>query len=116
MLRDRREQAAFVVAGMGSLDQARLRFAGRDEPELVTGALEILTLTGSLSRDGAHLHMSISDRDGRVLGGHVAHDCRVRTTAEILLVLMPEWSFSRELDPATDYPELAIRANTEPRP
>ena len=101
--------AAFVIGGIGSLHQARLRFAGREESEALTGDLEILTLAGSISTEGAHLHMSIADEDGRVIGGHVAYDCIVRTTAEVLIVLLPTWSFSREPDQFTGYRELVVR-------
>lgn len=102
--------AAFVVGGIGSLHRARLRLAGKAEPEVLNGDLEILTLAGSISADGAHLHMSLADAAGRVMGGHVGYDCVVRTTAEVLLVLLPEWSFGRKLDRATGYAELVLRA------
>ncbi|SAL12249.1 DNA-binding protein [Caballeronia terrestris] len=101
--------AAFVLQGIGSLSVARLRYAGIDDPAQLTGDFEILTFAGSLSIDGAHLHMSISDRDGRVFGGHVATGCIVRTTAEILIALLPEHTFSRESDPRTGFPELVVR-------
>jgi predicted DNA-binding protein with PD1-like motif len=102
-------EAAFVVAGMGSLSTVRLRFAG--VPELATfhGDFEILTLSGTLSPDGAHLHASVSDADGRVLGGHVGTGNIVRTTAEVLVAVLPTWSFSREDDPETGYDELVVR-------
>ncbi|MGB8433346.1 MAG: PPC domain-containing DNA-binding protein [Burkholderiales bacterium] len=108
-LHERVLRAAFVIGGIGSLSQARLRLAGRKEPKALSGDLEILTLAGSISIDGAHLHMSLADANGRVVGGHVAYECLVRTTAEVLLVLLPEWSFARELDPATGFRELTIR-------
>jgi predicted DNA-binding protein with PD1-like motif len=108
-LADRGVAAAFVIGGIGSLRQARLRFAGRNEPEALSGDLEILTLAGSISTDGAHLHMSVADANGRVVGGHVAYDCLVRTTAEVLIALLPEWSFAREPDPGTGFRELVIR-------
>jgi len=100
--------AAFVVSGIGSLSAARLRFAGLAEPCLLEGATEIVTLAGTLSPDGAHLHMSVADARGVLSGGHVATGCVVRTTAEVLVALLPEWSFTREPDPATGYPELVI--------
>jgi len=105
-------EAAFVVAGIGSLREARLRFAGRDELQHTVGDLEILTLSGTLGAGGAHLHASLSDADGRVLGGHVAPGCIVRTTAEILLALLDDVRFAREPDAATGYAELAIRPRT----
>ena len=102
--------AAFVVQGIGSLSVAHLRFAGIDHATELRGDLEVLTLAGSVAPDGAHLHMSIADAQGRVYGGHVAMGCIVRTTAEILLAVLPEHAFSRELDVAgSGFRELAIR-------
>ena len=101
-------EAGFVLQGIGSLSVAQLRYAGVAQPAELRGDLEILTLAGSISADGAHLHMSVSDAQGRVLGGHVGLGCIVRTTAELLLALLPGQRFTRELDPTTGYPELKI--------
>jgi len=100
--------AAFVMQGIGSLSVANLRYAGLDQPTRLTGDLEILTLAGSLATDGAHLHMAVSDAQGHVSGGHVSAGCIVRTTAEILLVRLAGFRFSREFDPRTGFPELSI--------
>lgn len=110
LLGQQASHAAFVIQGIGSLSVAQLRFAGAETPTELRGELEILTLAGSVSPDGAHLHMSVSDAQGRVLGGHVAPGCIVRTTAELLLVLLPGHRFSRELDSSTGYRELQIRS------
>ncbi|CAG9224105.1 PPC domain-containing protein [Paraburkholderia sabiae] len=101
--------AAFVMQGIGSLSVAQLRFAGIDQPTELRGDLEILTLAGSVAPDGAHLHMSVSDAEGRVFGGHAARGCIVRTTVEILLALLPDHAFSREPDPQSGFMELFIR-------
>lgn len=99
----------FVVAGIGSLAHAQLRLAGEPGPTRIEGPLEILTLSGSLSPDGVHLHISLSDATGRVLGGHVCAGCIVLTTAELLIAPLPEGSLGRESDPATGYAELVVR-------
>jgi len=101
--------AGFVLQGIGSLGAARIRLAGIDAPTELRGDLEILTLAGSVAPDDAHLHISVSDAQGRVTGGHVAQGCLVRTTAELLLALLPDHAFSREDDPATGFKELVIR-------
>lgn len=103
-------RAAFVVQGIGSLSVAQLRFAGADAPTEIRGDLEILTVAGSVSPDGAHLHMSIADARGHVLGGHVAPGCTIRTTAELLLAVLPEHEFGREVDANTGFMELVIRS------
>jgi len=104
----RSSSATFVISAIGSLTLARLRLAGAAEPDILRGDLEILTLAGTVARNGAHLHMSVADSHGRVLGGHVAHGCIVRTTVEVLLLLLPDWSFNREADPATGFAELVV--------
>ncbi|KAA1013122.1 DNA-binding protein [Paraburkholderia panacisoli] len=114
VLRQRKLRAAFVIQGIGSLSVAQLRFAGNDDPTELRDNLEILTLAGSISSDGAHLHMSVADPRGRVFGGHVAHGCAVRTTAEILLALLPEHRFSREYDLSSGFMELVIRSEPPP--
>jgi uncharacterized protein len=105
--------AAVVISGIGSLSDARVRLAGANQPDNLRGDLEILTLAGTVGGDTSHLHMSVADSEGRVIGGHVAHGCIVRTTAEVVLLLLPDWSFKRELDPATGFAELVISRRGE---
>jgi len=102
--------AAFVASGIGSLRCARLRLAAATGAHALDEDLEILTLAGTISGNGSHLHISVADAQGQVSGGHVSYGCIVRTTAEVLLLLLlPEWSFSREPDPATGFAELVVR-------
>lgn len=110
-------RAAFVLSGIGSLSTAGLRFAGAAQPARLTGDMEILSLSGTVAvnvthsgaRSSSHLHMALSTSTGQVLGGHVAAGCVVRTTAEVLLALLPEWEFAREPDAATGFDELVVR-------
>jgi predicted DNA-binding protein with PD1-like motif len=102
-------EAAFVVSGIGSLGVAHLRLAGAVEVLQLDGPLEVLTLSGSISMNGSHVHASLSDAQGRVLGGHLGYGCSVRSTAEVLLALLPQWHFAREPDAATGYDELVAR-------
>ena len=50
------ERAGCVISGIGSLSLAQLRLAGHQEPTTIRGDLEILSLAGTLSPDGSHLH------------------------------------------------------------
>ena len=101
--------SAFVVAGIGSLVEARLRYAGEATETRIEGPLEILSLSGTLGAGGSHLHMAVSDAAGRVYGGHVGRGNVVRTTAEVLLAPLPDWSLGRAHDPATGFAELVVR-------
>jgi predicted DNA-binding protein with PD1-like motif len=104
------EQAGCVISAVGSLSLVELRLAGATQVTAIHGELEILSLSGTLSPDGAHLHIAVADRKGAVIGGHLCAGSLVRTTAELVIGLLPEWQFRRELDPATGYAELQIRA------
>lgn len=102
-------QAACVVSAVGSFSRAVLRYAAQPDGTLLPGPLELVTLSGTLSRDGPHLHASVSDAAGQVKGGHVMPGCIVRTTAEVVVGLLPGWDFSRAQDAATGYQELVVR-------
>jgi hypothetical protein len=88
------ELAGCLISAVGSLSLAQLRLAGATEAIGIHGELEILSLSGTLSPDGAHLHIAASGSSGTVIGGHLCAGSLVRTTAE--------------LDPATGYAELRI--------
>jgi predicted DNA-binding protein with PD1-like motif len=108
-------RAAFVLSAIGSLSTAGIRLAGAEQPTRLTGEMEILTLSGTVAvaddgKTSSHMHMAISTVTGQVMGGHVAPGCIVRTTAEVLLALLPDWQFTREPDAATGYDELVVRA------
>lgn len=109
LLRQEGVQAGCVISGIGSLSVARLRLAGQEAITPLSGDLEILSLAGTLSPDGAHLHIAVAENAGTVTGGHLCPGSLVRTTAELVVGLLPEWHFSRKLDPATGYAELQIR-------
>jgi predicted DNA-binding protein with PD1-like motif len=102
-------RAACVVSAIGSLTRAVLRYAGEPGGSVIDGPLELLTLAGTLGAGGVHLHASVSDAKGRVYGGHLMPGCTVRTTAEIVLGLLPNHVFERVPDPATGYLELLPR-------
>lgn len=101
--------AFFVVAGIGSLSGASLRLAAAEVATCLAGPFEIISLAGTLATDGTHLHMSIADGAGRILGGHVGYGNTIGTTAEVLLVAVEGWRFARVFDPATGYRELEAR-------
>lgn len=105
---DRRVQAGCIVTAVGSLSRAVIRFGGRAEGAAIEGDLEIVSLTGTLSPDGVHLHIAIADGDGRVTAGHMLEGCVVRTTAEVVIGELDDLRFRRVKDEQTGYRELKI--------
>lgn len=102
-----------VVSGIGSLDLAMLRYAGSEAPARLLGPWELISLAGTVSADGAHLHALVSDSEGRVLGGHVCAGCIVATTAELALLPLNSQRLGRAVDPATGYSELLISPSAQ---
>ena len=103
------DMAACVLSCVGSLRAAVLRYADQPQGTALAGPLELLALSGTLSADGPYLHGSVADAQGRVRGGHVMPGCVVRTTAEIVLAVLPGWSFARVPDAATGFMELVAK-------
>ena len=102
-------QAGFILTAVGSLKQATLRFANRDNAQLFKEKFEIVSLVGTLSLDGIHLHISLSDRNGKTLGGHLLIGCIIYTTAEIVIGTSEDFIFLRTVDEVTGYKELEIK-------
>lgn len=101
-------QAAVVLSGVGSLSHWRVRCAdGRTIHEAEAHA-EIVSLQGTLSMHGMHLHISLAQEDLSVIGGHLATGCIVHTTAEIVLLAFSGTCFLRAYDNETGYKELTI--------
>ena len=107
-IREQREQAGWLISGIGSLSVVQLRLAGQQVTTTIRGDLEIISMAGSLSTDGVHLHLAIADHNGAVIGGHLCHGSKVRTTAELMLGLLDSYQFLRKPDAATGYAELVV--------
>lgn len=101
-------KAGFVATCVGSLRQANLRMANQPEATKLAGKFEIVSLVGTLSRDGLHLHISISDSIGKMTGGHLLTDNLIYTTAEIIIGELEDVVFERKIDPETTYDELVV--------
>ena len=99
-----------IVTAVGSLYPAQMRMAKGETIRQFSDHYEITSLTGTLSADGVHLHITLSDETGNAIGGHLTYGCVVNTTAEIVIMsLDDEYSFTREFDESTGYNELVIR-------
>lgn len=107
-------QAACVISAVGSLSRAVLRYAAEPQGTVLAEPLELITLSGTLSPDGLHLHASVADARGQLRAGHVMPGCIVRTTAEIVLALLPGWAFGREHDAGTGFKELVAKRVASP--
>ena len=102
-------QAGWIITCVGSLTQAQLRYANQTNGTILNGHYEIVSLTGTVSTNGSHLHLSVSDSVGKTTGGHLLTGNLVYTTAEIIIGESKEWIFTREKDGSTPWEELQIK-------
>ena len=110
---DHQLQAACVISAVGSLSEVSLRLANRAETTTFEGKHEIISLSGTLSKNGIHLHMSVANSDGQVFGGHVMEGSVIHTTLEIVIAELKELVFTREPCSLSGYKELIVNARSE---
>jgi predicted DNA-binding protein with PD1-like motif len=107
-VREKHIQAGCILSGVGSLTHATLRLADREVLSEYQGPFEIVSITGTVSIHGSHLHISISDGDGKTIGGHFEAGCKIYTTAEIVVAVFTDVIYKREFAEDSGYDELTI--------
>ncbi len=104
-------QSVSVVTCVAGVKDARLRMAGatptKQDVRHFEGEYEVVSLVGTVAGFKPHLHISMSDIEGRVFGGHL-RAAIVVWTAEITLMNDSSVHFKRELDTETGFKDLVI--------
>ena len=106
MVKENNIKAGCILSVVGSLSKASLRLADGKKVKSWDKPFEIVSGTGTVSVNGCHIHIAISDEDGDVFGGHLKEGCVVNTTAEIVLLVFPDTEYKRVFDEETGYDEL----------
>ena len=101
-------EAGCILSGVGSLTHAVLRLANREVYNEYQGYFEIVSITGTVSIHGSHLHVSISNGDGVTIGGHLVSGCKIYTTAEIVIAAFSDVVYKREFAEDSGYDELTV--------
>ena len=107
-VKEKHIEAGCILSGVGSLTQATIRLANREFNSEYEGHFEIVSITGTVSIHGSHLHISISDGDGKTIGGHFESGCKIYTTAEIVLAVFHDVVYKREPAEDSGYDELTV--------
>lgn len=109
-------KAGFIITCVGGLNQATMRMAGavpeKQDIRTYEGDFEITSLVGTVSVNGVHLHMSISDKEGKSFGGHLKEGTLIHPTAEVVIGEDEQTTYTRELDEETGFPELVVTDGT----
>ena len=109
LVKEKNIGAGWIATVVGSLTQYNIRFANQPEGSRGEGHFEIVSLTGTVSTNGSHLHISVSDSTGKTIGGHLLDGNIVYTTAEIVISETDDVVFTREKDGSTPWEELQVK-------
>lgn len=101
-------EAGCVLSSVGSLRRAVLRFANNHSFSEFEEFFEIASITGTVSLHGSHLHISISDAQGKTIGGHMESGCKIYTTAEVVILTLDDSIYKREFAEDSGYEELVV--------
>lgn len=113
-LAQQRQASGFVLSVVGNLSQAAFQCPGQTGPTVLQGELEIITLQGTLSPQGVHLHLSLSDSECQVWGGHLEPGTLVLKGADLLVGLLDDANTAQQPIAATA-PPVAAHSPAEPR-
>lgn len=101
-------QAGVILSSVGCVINGRIRLADGKSIRELEERLEIISINGTLSLDGSHLHISYSDMKGMVIGGHLVEGNIINTTCELVIGEFSQYSFKRSFDEETGYKEIEI--------
>jgi predicted DNA-binding protein with PD1-like motif len=106
-------KAGVILAAVGGLENAIFRTSKFDSGEHpikeIEGPLELVSCEGTLSKDGCHIHVSVSNREGICYGGHLKDGCKVFVTIELVIGVFDDVTYSRTLDTETGFNELTAQ-------
>lgn len=102
-------ESAWIQTAVGSLTDYHIRFANQPNGSKDSGHFEIVSLVGTLSVNGSHIHISVSDSTGKTIGGHLLEGNIIYTTAEIVIGSSNQFQFKREEDGTTPWKELQVK-------
>lgn len=109
---DHHIHTGFILSAAGNLTQNTIGFANEPDSNQAAGHFEVVSLTGLLSTEGNHIHLSVSDSTGRTLGGHLLDGNPAYTTLEEVIGKDLDHSYHREKDITFGYKELVIKKKT----
>ncbi len=108
-VKNRKIKAGIILTIVGNLKKVILRMPGGKVLKTYEGSFEIVSAVGTLESGNSHIHMSLSDVNGNVFGGHLKEGSLVGVTAEVVVGELDNTFFSRKFDKQTGYEELVVK-------
>ncbi|OGZ61918.1 MAG: hypothetical protein A3H51_02880 [Candidatus Spechtbacteria bacterium RIFCSPLOWO2_02_FULL_38_8] len=110
LIRENNIKAGVIASLVGGLSKAVLRIpVVSDKGQAIKTyekPFEIVSATGTLGNGDMHIHISVSDVEGNVFGGHLKEGCVVRGTVEVVILIFDDVIYKRVFDEETGYDEL----------
>ncbi len=100
--------SGFVLGVVGNLTKASFQCPGQAEPTVLEGDLEVITLNGTFSPEGVHLHLSLSDGACQVWGGHLEPGTIVQKGVDLLIGVLEQSEGSLKQQASTPRLEIAV--------
>ena len=100
--------SGFVLGVVGNLTKASFQCPGQAEPTVLEGDLEVITLNGTFSPEGVHLHLSLSDGACQVWGGHLEPGTIVQKGVDLLIGVLEQREVRPALQNAAAAPRIEI--------
>lgn len=102
-------EAGVILSAVGCIKHLHIRLAEAKEYIDREACYEIVSVTGTVSKDDVHIHISVSDNTGATVGGHLKDGTIVDTTCEVVIYELTNYIFGREPDELTGYDEISIK-------
>ena len=113
-----------ILSGLGSLDGVRFcnpiyipekkAKYGYGEPTYLDEVIELTGLSGIICHDdegvtNLHVHVTLSDKDGKAYGGHLVEGTKVLLTVDVVVAEIEGLVMGRKFDSELEVPLFAPR-------
>jgi len=80
-----KKRSGYILGIVGDLSKVVFKCPNQNSPKVIEDKLEIISLSGRISPEMVHLHISISDSDCTVWGGHLEKGSKILKQANVLI-------------------------------
>ena len=83
------DSTSFLLSAVGDLSKVSFKCPLNQKPIILEKKLEIITLSGYLKSNESHIHISVSDDNCSVFGGHLLSGTLVHKSLDLLIGVIP---------------------------
>lgn len=102
-----------ILSAVGSLKEVKIRLAKAKDYYEKIDDYEIVSITGTVSNGKSHIHVSLSNEKGDVIGGHLEYGCKINTTCELVIGILQEYESIRKFNDNTGFDEIEFNKIVE---